>query len=123
DLYPVKIRGKVLAWFYAAIPVGSALGYALGGQMKNSSLGWRWAFYAVVPPGIILGLLCLFMREPPRGQADAARTSRAARFKDYLDLMRIPSYVLDTLGMTAMTFGMGALAYWMPAYLEARKAP
>ena len=26
DLYPVSRRGAVLAWFYAAIPVGSALG-------------------------------------------------------------------------------------------------
>src|SRR5713226_4796464 len=25
DLYPVRIRGSVLAWFYAAIPFGSAL--------------------------------------------------------------------------------------------------
>ena len=29
DLYPVEKRGAVLAWFFMAIPVGSALGYAL----------------------------------------------------------------------------------------------
>jgi MFS family permease len=123
DLYPVKVRGKVLAWFYAAIPVGSALGYAIGDLIRNSPLGWRWAFYVVMPPGILLGLLCVFMREPPRGQADAAQASRPTRLKDYWTLLRTPSYVLDTLGMTAMTFGMGALGYWMPAYLEARQAP
>ena len=72
DLYPVSVRGSKLAWFYAAIPVGSALGYVLGGQMADSSLGWRWAFYVVVPPGLLLGLLCYLMREPPRGQADAS---------------------------------------------------
>jgi hypothetical protein len=27
DHYPVKVRGQVLAWFYMATPVGSALGY------------------------------------------------------------------------------------------------
>src|SRR6478672_3302348 len=31
DLFPVDRRGRVLAWFYMAIPVGSALGYVLGG--------------------------------------------------------------------------------------------
>ncbi len=31
DLYPERIRGQVLSWFHAAIPVGSALGYTLGG--------------------------------------------------------------------------------------------
>ena len=30
-------------------------------------LGWRWAFYLVVPPGILLGLLCCFMPDPPPG--------------------------------------------------------
>jgi len=29
DLYPVRWRGSVMAWFYMAIPVGSALGYVL----------------------------------------------------------------------------------------------
>src|SRR5262249_8344623 len=84
DLYPVKLRGQVLAWFYMAIPVGSALGYVLGGWIANSGLGewgasalgakpesWRWAFYLVVAPGIALGLWSFFMRDPARGQADA----------------------------------------------------
>lgn len=30
DFYPVAKRGQVLAWFFMAIPVGSALGYVLG---------------------------------------------------------------------------------------------
>jgi MFS family permease len=121
DLYPVKVRGSVLAYFYLAIPVGGALGYALGGQMA-ASLGWRWAFFSVVPPGLVLGVLCFLMREPPRGQADAvdAAATRKARASDYLEMLRIPSWVLNTLGMAAMTFAIGALAYWMPDYLEQR---
>src|SRR5229473_6343685 len=70
DLYPVKVRGRVLAWFYMAIPVGSALGYVLGSAIGSSSLGWRWAFYLVVPPGLLLGLACFFMKEPVRGLED-----------------------------------------------------
>jgi MFS family permease len=38
--------------------------------------------------------------------------------RDYLALLKIPSYILDTAGMTAMTFALGGLAYWMPAYLD-----
>ena len=63
DLYPIEKRGAKLSWFYVAIPVGSALGYVFGGYVLKT-LGWRWAFYLVVPPGVLLGLLCLFMREP-----------------------------------------------------------
>jgi len=119
DLYPVKVRGQVLAWFYAAIPVGSALGYVWGGLFAGSSLGWRWAFYLVVPPGLLLGLWCLLMPEPPRGQADLDQPSRKrrARLEDYRILFRTKSYVLDTLGMTAMTFAVGGISAWMPDYI------
>jgi len=30
DFYPISDRGKVLSWFYTALPIGSALGYVLG---------------------------------------------------------------------------------------------
>ncbi len=135
DFYPVKVRGQVLAWFYMAIPVGSALGYVVGEQVAKSSIGqwgaswlglqsesWRWAFYLVVPPGILLGLWSLFMREPARGQTDLQQPAPAAkvRWADYLILFRTPSYVLCTLGMCGMTFAMGGIGFWMPYYLENR---
>ena len=125
DLYPVRVRGQVLAWFYVAIPVGGALGYVLGGAVADSeALGWRWAFYLVVPPGILLGLLCFFMREPPRGQADAAGSAPAhpVGLKEYRVLAHTPSYVYNTLGMTAMTFAVGGIATWMPTYIYEREA-
>lgn len=135
DLYPVKIRGQILAWFYMAIPVGSALGYVFGGWISGSQIGswgaralgtasesWRWAFYLVVGPGILLGIWSLFMREPPRGQADLSVAARPAsvRWRDYVILLRTPSYVFCTLGMAAMTFAIGGIAFWMPYYLETR---
>ena len=61
DLYPVEQRGRAMARFFLAIPVGGALGYALGEIVKNQ-LGWRWAFYVVVPPGILLGVSTPFSR-------------------------------------------------------------
>ena len=44
DLYPESRRGSILSYFYVAIPVGSALGYVLGGQMVAWTDDWRWAF-------------------------------------------------------------------------------
>src|SRR5213083_1714977 len=63
DLYPISMRGRVMAIFCAAIPVGSALGYVIGGLI-SSHFGWRWAFYLVAPPGLLLGLLCFWQRDP-----------------------------------------------------------
>ena len=106
DMYPIRRRGSVLAWFYMAIPVGSALGFVVGGVVATTALGWRGAFYVVVVPGIVLGIIALFMRDPKRGQSDAA-TGEAKGWRDYLMFLKIPSYVLNTLGMTAMTFVLG----------------
>jgi MFS family permease len=118
DFYPVNIRGRVLAWFYMAIPVGSALGYVLGEQVSHQ-LGWRWAFYIVVLPGILLGLWALFKRDPQRGQADeGTQMPQRVRWKDYLILARTPSYVLNTLGMAAMTFAIGGIGFWMADYVK-----
>ena len=135
DFYPVRVRGQVLAWFYMAIPVGTALGYVLGELVAKSDLGpwgaralgfrpesWRWAFYLVVLPGLVLGAWSFFMREPRRGQTDLAQPAPAApvRWRDYRLLLRTPSYVLCTLGMAAMTFAIGGMAFWMPYYLQGR---
>jgi MFS family permease len=117
DLYPVSIRGRILSMFYMAIPVGSALGYAFGG-FAGSRWGWEFAFYSVVPPGILLGLMCLLRREPRRGYADAVVTRRRASLRDYPILLKTPSYVLNTLGMTAMTFAIGGISFWMPRYVH-----
>jgi MFS family permease len=119
DLYPVKRRGQVLAWFYAAIPVGGALGYALGAVVLILAGDWRVAFYLVVPPGLLLGLWCFLMPEPPRGLSEGHATGlgRRERWSDYRVLLQTPSYVLNTLGMTALTFAMGGLAFWVPRYL------
>jgi MFS family permease len=121
DLYPVKKRGSKLAWFYSAIPVGSAFGYILGGQIIDWTGNWRWAFYVVVPPGILLGLWCFLMKDPPRGRADAAEGSRKATWNDYLMILKTPSYLCTTLGMTAMTFAMGGIGFWMPRYVVKQK--
>src|SRR5262249_43102011 len=90
DVYPVSVRGRVLAWFYAAIPVGSALGYVLGGLFAQPGR-WHYAFLLTVPPGIVLGTWCFFLREPARGGADAAVVRRTPTLVDYRALLRIRS--------------------------------
>lgn len=117
DLYPVSRRGAVLSWFYMAIPVGSALGFAAGGLI-GSAFNWRWAFYIVTIPGILLGIWSFFMTDPPRGQSGAAGESKQhPGLKEYLALAKIPSYTLNTAAMAAMTFAIGGISFWMPHYL------
>jgi MFS transporter, Spinster family, sphingosine-1-phosphate transporter len=117
DSFPIHARGRVLGWFYLAMPIGVATGYIFGGFVADApALGWRWAFYLLVVPGLLLSLSCLRMREPPR------QIHVRVRLRDWFVLARTPSYVLNTLGMTAMMFAVGGIGAWMNFYLYEREA-
>ena len=119
DLFPIETRGRVMAIFCAAIPVGSALGYVIGGLI-GSHLGWRWAFYLVTPPGLLLGLLCFWQRDPRAAADHLAQESPRSGIRDYLNLFRTRSYLINCIAQTLMTFAVGGLAFWVPAYLRFR---
>ncbi|MEQ1861237.1 MAG: MFS transporter [Chthoniobacteraceae bacterium] len=119
DMYPLEKRGRMLAYFYLAIPVGSALGYVFGGSV-GGHFGWRWPFYLVVLPGLVLSAACLLMRDPRAARPAVSRPKM--RMADALALFRIPSYVLNTAAMTAMTFAIGGISFWVPRYLFADRA-
>jgi len=119
DLFPIETRGRVMAIFCAAIPVGSALGYVIGGLI-GAQLGWRWAFYLVAPPGLLLGLLCLWQRDPRVGAHQLAQKSPRRSIGAYLRLFRTRSYLINCVAQTLMTFVTGGLGYWVSAYLDYR---
>jgi MFS family permease len=122
ELFPLALRGRVLSYFYVALPVGSALGYAIGGFV-TSHWGWQTAFFAVAPPGLVLGIFCFLRRDPRERITKRNEKPRRPRLQDYLGLFRIRSYVLNTLAMTALTFAIGGMAFWIPGYLEYRGLP
>ena len=72
DMYPVEVAAgpssPIFTWRSRS---GSAVGYTCwAAVMRGLTHDWRWAFFVVVPPGLLLALLCFFMREPQRGEAD-----------------------------------------------------
>jgi len=119
DLFPIETRGRIMAIFCAAIPVGSALGYVIGG-LVGAHLGWRWAFYLVAPPGLLLGLLCFWQRDPRVAADHLAQKSSRRSVRDYLNLFRTRSYLINCVAQTLMTFVTGGLGFWVPAYLRYR---
>jgi MFS family permease len=124
DMYPVADRGKVMSWFYMAIPVGSALGFVVGGAVAGA-FGWRTAFLVVVIPGLILGGLCFLMPDPRGHQASSSDGPRPPS-PGYLAVLReltgVKSFVLCCAGMTCTTFMLGGVAAWAPTYIFQREA-
>jgi len=141
DLFAEKVRGRILGVFYLAIPVGSAAGYLLGGNLAPH-YGWRFPFYIAAAPGFLLAVAVLFLKEPERGQFDSLKELsedlpkkvltggrlRRLYMTVYLDLKRIyfgvlrnPAFLTATLGMAAMTFSLGGIQVWMPQFLYSER--
>jgi MFS family permease len=128
DYFPKEKRGRVFAVFFAAIPIGSAAGYVLGGLM-DQRFGWRAAFFVAGLPGLLLALLCLGLKDPPRGAQDLQPGDELSPHpgplprgegvrKAYGRLLKNRPYRLTVLGYAAYTFALGGLAFWAPAFLE-----
>jgi len=118
DLYPPERRARVFAIFYAAIPVGTAVGYALGGTI-GEAFGWRSAFFVAGIPGAVLALTLLCLAEPERGASDGADTGPATPLglgPSLRALCARRSYLFNTAAQVLYTFAMGGLATWMPTY-------
>ncbi|NVB83491.1 MAG: MFS transporter [Kofleriaceae bacterium] len=112
DLTPPETKGRALAIFYLAIPVGSALGYVIGGQIE-AAWGWRAAFYVAGGPGLLLALLSLFIVEPTR----KLREARGKIIDGLKTLAKLPLFRRATLGYCAYTAALGAFAHWGPKFI------
>ncbi|HUR54534.1 MAG TPA: MFS transporter [Gemmataceae bacterium] len=120
DIYPKEQRGRVLAQFNLAVPLGSALGFLVGGVISDITGNWRHAFWATFS-GLILGMICFGMKEKPRPplmESEKAKPSYGAVLRV---LARNRSFMLCCLGMTAVTFVTGGVAVWAPAYFYQRE--
>ena len=138
DMFPENKRGRVMGIFYLAIPVGSALGFLVGGVL-GPKYGWRVPFYVGAAPSLLFAFLLLFIPEPPLGQFDepgkvpevsgfSADTSSGivsyvTRVMKWVwalmqSLVRNPAFLTATLGMAMMTFALGGLQVWFPTFLH-----
>jgi MFS transporter, Spinster family, sphingosine-1-phosphate transporter len=118
DLTPPDEKNRALAVFYLAIPVGSALGYLIGGFIE-SRWGWRTAFFVAGGPGLVLALSCLLIVEPPR----LLRTAKGKLVDGFRTIAKLPLFRRAVLGYCAYTGAIAAFAYWAPKYLAETYAP
>ena len=111
EWFPPERRGRVMALYALGIPAGSAIGYLLGGFL-GQHFGWRNAFFIVAIPGVLLGIMALFLTETP----EKKQRSEHIPFKGYAALLKNRTFLLICLAQSIGTFSVGGLAAWMPSY-------
>jgi predicted MFS family arabinose efflux permease len=124
DYFPPKERARALAVYSFGIPIGSAMGIALGGIVA-SLVDWRVAFLTVGVAGVLIApIFRLVVREPQRGRYDvkkdapAAAPKRAGFFEALAYLAKKPSFWLLSFGASCSSMmGYGSF-YWIPTFLQ-----
>lgn len=117
DLAPPSKKNRWLAIFYLAIPVGSALGFLLGGQLEEH-FGWRAAFFVAGGPGVLLALIVPMMLEPAPQHAKAADGAKPLTGWGAIGALRRSAlYVACVSGLCAYTFALGGFPAWAPKFL------
>uniref|UniRef100_A0A8C6M9B8 Protein spinster homolog 1 n=1 Tax=Nothobranchius furzeri TaxID=105023 RepID=A0A8C6M9B8_NOTFU len=108
DLYIKEKRTNMLSLFYFAIPVGR-------------SVSCRHTLRLSVTPGlglVAVVLLLFVVQEPKRGAVEArSDMHQTSWLTDLRELSRNCSFILSTLGFTAVAFVTGSLALWAPTFL------
>jgi MFS family permease len=119
DLFAPKERATAMAIFAAGLNIGIFIAFFGGGWILEL-FGWRWAFVLAGAPGILLvWVISMHMREPPRGHADGFVVAQEHMpvLKVFAHLLKLKTFRQLAIAAALNSFvGYGALQ-WVPAYL------
>ena len=114
DLFPPSRRATVQSLYSAGIPLGAAAAFFLGGQVA-ATWGWRWAFYLLGFPGLLLALVVLSLPEPVRGTTETGSQEAPA---DWRQLRTVPALRWHVLGYAMLAVATNSLSIWVPSLLN-----
>ena len=119
DYFAPSKRATALGIYALGIPIGILFGNLAGGWV-DEIFGWRYAFFVVGIPGILLAILLrVTVKEPPRGHTETTKqTLDQVPFSVVVKTMwQKKSFRHMSLGAATQAFvGYGAIA-WMPMFL------
>jgi len=126
-LYPVEKRAWMMGLWNASIPLGSAIGVAVGGIIA-ARWGWRHALGIVAIPGLIIAILFFFIKdyktiglEKTGSGPDKVKELKKVRMsiRDMLtEFFAKPSLILNYFGMAGVVFTTTSLLTWLPTYFH-----
>lgn len=113
DYFPVRVRATVQSVYSSGIAVGGGLAFFLGGWI-GQAFGWRWAFYLLGFPGLILSVLVFLLREQPRGGMEGAAAAQSSG--DWKLLLRSKPLRYLLIGYALLGLASNNLGIWVPTF-------
>jgi len=115
--YPQASRSRVIGLFNMAIPVGTALGAILGGWLSVNYGGWRTPFFVFAIPGIIFGVVALFLKDYKTVKATDISGKTKGFFSSAFGLFKIPSLRWVYIGYGIQQIMTFSFLSWGPAFI------
>ncbi len=122
--FPKARRALMLGIWNAAIPLGIAIGTALGGLIAEL-WGWRHAFGLVAIPGLIVAVMFLWVKDyktvsldGTMGSSGGEKGRRVGAGQVFKDILANKTLLLVYLGFACSVFVTTALATWLPSYFQ-----
>jgi len=120
-LYPIEKRSKMMGFWNASIPLGTAIGVLLGGIIATN-LGWKHAFGLVAFPGLIVAVLFLFVKDYKTVDLSFFDKSNHKVKMERKDIVREflsrRSIIYTYFGITASIFVTTSLLTWLSTYFQ-----
>lgn len=123
DMFPVSQRAFVLATLSLGASIGLIVGLSGGGWIAEN-YGWRYAFYAMAIPGVVVALLVRFtIREPIRSSAgdENERDNQAAKVPGVAETFKLiasqKAYLHIIFGGSLLNAYMVGMSVFLPAVL------
>lgn len=118
-VFPPHQRSAVMGTFLAGALFGSVLGVVLGGYIA-SNFGWRWAFWGIGAPSLLLVLAYpLLVRDYQTvALVKEGGGGKLGLLDSLKELVRARTAVFTYLGSGLAMFAPGVLNAWMPTFVN-----
>jgi len=124
-LFPEKKRAMVMGFWNMSIPLGAALGIAMGGVVA-STWGWRYAFGLVAVPGFIVSALFLFVKDyktvelvKTSSGTDGNTKQVKMKARDIAaEFIKTPTLIFTYFAFAANVFLTTSMMFWMSTYFQ-----
>lgn len=113
DYFPPRMRATVQGVYSSGIAIGSGLAFFLGGWI-GQAYGWRYAFYFLGFPGLLLALIVFLLKEQPRGRTEVVTVHFTS--KDWRILFSSVPLRYLYLGYGLFGIASNNLGIWVPSF-------
>jgi predicted MFS family arabinose efflux permease len=121
SLYPKEKRARMIGFWNASIPLGTAIGVGLGGIIATK-WGWQHAFGIVALPGLIIAILFFFVKDYKTidlVRRNELNEAQKMKIRDiYHEFIRKPSLIYTFFGFAFIVFVTTSMITWLPRFFE-----